>query len=285
MPRPDAYHTEADRPRRHGRRDEEADDFDEGGESGSEQERPPRRKPSRKSNPRRGREEEEDDDDEDEDEDDHPHRKQLILHGKPRKGKSHGKELARKKRHDSSASDDDSNDESSEEEVKPSKKKKGKSHKKETLTIQKWEPVHRDQVDPEFVDLIVKELGQHPGKIAEGIEKGLLTVHAQTGEYNIEGFFKKGIFSAKDESKWDKAVEKQRRNPHLEKILHCQAKRGDPMGRRGDIYGGPSTIPVDRARAMIEYIEPARRRHHRFTRHCPECLLAGDACGYYDFDY
>ncbi|KAL8909913.1 MAG: hypothetical protein Q9171_004769 [Xanthocarpia ochracea] len=198
MPRPRAQDTHEDEYRGSGRRDKHVDDHDEDDQPEYEhEERPRRTKSDKKPKPRHvseDEEDEEDEDEEDEDEDDHRHKKQL--------------EVARKKR-------DDSSEESSEEETKrkeKKKKKKSKSREEETIRIDKWELVHRSEVDPDFVQLVADELGHHVNKILEGIEKDYLRRHTQTGLYNIDRFFENHMFGKLDKQNWERVVKRECRD-------------------------------------------------------------------------
>ncbi|KAL8769148.1 MAG: hypothetical protein Q9209_004782 [Squamulea sp. 1 TL-2023] len=274
MTRAKAYDTDEEEPRASGRRDRVADDYDEEDPPAYEHEKPPRRSEStRKAKSRHVEDEEEDDeDDEGSDEDDDRHKKQLVIRGKSsKKGKSSGREVARRKHKDSA-----SEEESSDEEPKP-KSKKGKSRKEETLKIDKWEVVHQSNVDADFVEILVRELDQNKKKIFEGIERGYLRCHTINGEYNIDKYFEKGIFSDRDKKNWARIVKKRMASPHLKQGLYNSSKTGEivgppmmPIGMMGGSYRGSS---MGRHYHMDD--------HTRFEPRCPDCRSLGEACAYY----
>ncbi|KAL8859125.1 MAG: hypothetical protein Q9178_004388 [Gyalolechia marmorata] len=302
MPRPRVQDTHEDEPRGSRRRDKHVYDHDEDDQPEYEhEERSRRTKSDKRPKPRNVSEVEEDEDDEDEDEDedeedededDQLQKKQLVVHKKSRKPKSSRKEVARKK-------GDDSSDESSEEETtrKGKKKKKSKSREEETIRIDKWELVHRSEVDPDFVQLVADELGHHVNKILEGIEKDYLRRHTQTGLYNIDRFFKNHMFGKLDKQNWERVVKKCMANPYLKKALFCSAKTGEelflvpsmaPTGRRGDVYGVPSMAPRGRrgdmygGPSMIEYdYGRPDMSHSYYEPRCRECRDFDGPCGRY----
>ena len=302
MPRPRPLDTHDDEPRRSGRWDKRVDDHDEDDQPEYEhEERPRRTKSDKKPKPRHVSQDEEDkdeddedEDEEDEEEDDHRYKKQLVVHKKSRKPNSSRKEVARKKR-------DDSSEESSEEETKrkemKKKKKKSKSREEETITIDKWELVHRSEVDPDFVQLVADELGHHVNKILEGIEKDYLRRHTQTGLYNIDRFFENHMFGKVDKQNWERVVKKCMANPHLKRALFCSAKTGEelflvpsmaPTGRRREVYGGPSMGPRGRRGdmygdpGMIEYdYGRPDMSHSYYEPRCRECRDFDGPCGRY----
>ncbi|KAL8785174.1 MAG: hypothetical protein Q9213_003521 [Squamulea squamosa] len=289
MTRAKAYGSDEEEPRASGRRDRDDDDFDEEDQPAYEHEKPPRRsKSNRQAKSRhvaaeeedeedeKDKEDEEDEEDEEDkersDEDDDRHKKQLVVRGKSRnKGKSSGREVARRKHKDSA-----SEEESSEEEPKR-KSKKGKSSKEETLKIDKWEVVHQSNVDADFVEILVRELDQNKKKIFEGIERGYLRCHTINGEYNIDKYFEKGIFSERDKKNWTRIVKKRMASPQLKQGLFNSAKTGEivdspmmHMGMMGGSYRGSSMGG--------HYLMDD---HARFEPRCPDCRSLGHACAFY----
>ncbi|KAL8693303.1 MAG: hypothetical protein Q9224_003778, partial [Gallowayella concinna] len=228
MGRAGAYDAEEDRHRRRGRRAEEPEDYDDDDQPEYEHEQPRRRG---KSNavPKSRRVHSDEEAEEEESEDDDAHHKQIVVRKKSKKGKSSGKQVARKKRQESSDSEAETSEEESEEEEKPKKKKKSKSHKKETVEILKWEPVSINDVDPDFITFVIYELGVVPKKFEDGIKKGLLLRDSQTGEYNIDRFFEKGILSASDKKSWKKLLAQNKNDPRL--ISSAHAGGGGPSRR------------------------------------------------------
>ncbi|KAL8820250.1 MAG: hypothetical protein Q9223_001482 [Gallowayella weberi] len=261
MGRAGAYDAEEDKYRRRGRRDDEPEDYEEEDQPVYEHEEPRRRgKAGAMRKPQRAYSDEEAEEEESED-DDRRH-KQLVVRKKSKKGKSSGKQVARKKRQESS----DRRREAQEEE-KPKKKRKGKSHKKETVEVLKWEPVSIKDVDPEFLKLVLYELGVVPKKLEKGIEKGLLVRDTQTGEYNIDRFFEKGILSASDKKSWKKLLAQNKNDPRL--IHSTHTGRGGPSRRMA-----PTVVLMD----TRPYGPP--QGHTRFNPMCEECLDCGGPCFY-----
>ncbi|KAL8850599.1 MAG: hypothetical protein Q9221_004469 [Calogaya cf. arnoldii] len=280
MARARAHESDKDEPRHRGRDgsdDEDQPEYDY-------EQRPRRDRESRAREPSEDKEPEEDE--EDSDEVAHRHKKQLVVRKKSKKGKSSGKEITRKKRHDS----DDSSSESSEEETKRDKKKgkrkksKSTSHDdddEDTLKISKWEHVHRDEVDADFMEVFTGTLGVHPGKFYNWVEQDLLRRHTQTGEYNVDLMFERGVLAREDKKAWESFVRKVQNNPQRKRILYSTMKTGEvvftdamgpstrPMGRRGDYddFGRDSG--------------PGMMGHADYNRRCHDCRYYGGPCGFF----
>ncbi|KAL8808208.1 MAG: hypothetical protein Q9182_000272 [Xanthomendoza sp. 2 TL-2023] len=266
MGRPGAHGAGEDSHRRRGRHDDEPEDYDEEDQPEDEHEEPRRRgKSGAMRKPRRAFSDEEAEEEESE-EDDRRH-KQLVVRKKSKKGKSSGKQVARKKRQESSESEEETPDESEEEE-KPKKKAKGKSRKKETVEVLKWEPVSINDADPEFLNFVVYELGVVPKKLEKGVEKGLLLRDTQTGEYNIDRFFEKGILSVSDKKSWKKLLAQNKNDPRLFHSSHNA--RGGPSRRVA-----PSVMLID-----TRPVRPLPRGHAHFKPSCDECIYYGGPCLY-----
>ncbi|KAL8680309.1 MAG: hypothetical protein Q9186_003491 [Xanthomendoza sp. 1 TL-2023] len=282
MGRAGAYDAEEDRHRRRGRRAEEPEDYDDDDQPEYEHEQPRRRG---KSNavPKSRRVHSDEEAEEEESEDDDAHHKQIVVRKKSKKGKSSGKQVARKKRQESSDSEAETSEEESEEEEKPKKKKKkSKSHKKETVEILKWEPVSINDVDPDFITFVIYELGVVPKKFEDGIKKGLLLRDSQTGEYNIDRFFEKGILSASDKKSWKKLLAQNKNDPRLISSAHAggggPSRRLDPrMTIMTTPLVGPGMTRMDRR----SFAPP--RGHTRFDPGCEECADCRGPC-FYGYD-
>lgn len=289
MGRARAHDSDEDEPRssRHrGRGDSEDEDQPE-----YDYEKRPRRGKSDKHSRARdaSADEQDEEDEEDSEEDSRRHKKQLVVREKSKKAKSSRKQVARKKRDDSS----DSSAESSEEETKREKEKKqrkkrmSKSHDDdEIIKISKWEDVHRDEVDRDFVNMLSEELGHHTMKIYEWIEQDLLRRHTQTGEYNIDLMFERGVLGRVDKEKWESYVKKAQGNPHRKRVLYSSVKTGevvfDAMGTSMHTMGasmhpmGPSMRPTGRRGDSDGW-----GIHIDFDPRCPDCRRFGAPCGLY----
>ncbi|KAL9016237.1 MAG: hypothetical protein Q9185_006406 [Variospora sp. 1 TL-2023] len=280
MPRPHAEDHAEDIPRRPNTRKGYEEDF--GDEEEEEEEARPRR---RKVKPKANRTEESEEGSEYEEED--RRGKQLVVRQGNKKSRSTGKEVVRRKK-DDTTEDEDSSDES-EKELKRKAKKKMKARKKEVITKKTWEPVPRDEVDRDFINLVADELGQNEAKIMEGIEDDMLQRHTETGEYNMDAFFDTGFFSKKDQKNWQRCVEKLKGNKQKSKILFCSATTGslgDGLGpgyrpSHGHIHAAPGYNPSygpsygpSRAHMTTTYVVgfPKRTRGHRtYHPNCPDC--------------
>ncbi|KAL8759144.1 MAG: hypothetical protein Q9199_000964 [Rusavskia elegans] len=232
--------------------------------------------------------EQEEEDEEDSEEDSRRHKKQLVVREKSKKAKSSRKRVARKKRDDSSDSSAESSEEETkrEKEKKKEKKRKSKSHNDEIIKISKWEDVHRDEVDRDFVNMLSEELGHHIMKIYEWIEQNLLRRHTQTGEYNIDLMFERGVLGRVDKEKRESYVKKAQGNPQRKRVLYSSVKTGevvfDAMGTSMHTVG-PSMHP------MGPSMRPTGRRgdsdgwgiHIDFHPRCPDCRRFGAPCGLY----
>ncbi|KAI4219952.1 MAG: hypothetical protein LQ349_008211, partial [Xanthoria aureola] len=231
--------------------------------------RPKRGKSDKKS----GARDAEDDEPDEEGAEDSRHEQQLVLREKSKKAKSSRKQFAPKKRDGSS----DSSTEASEEEPKREKekekrkKRKSKFDEDETIMVRKWEVVHPDEVDEDFVDRLVGVLGHHPLKIHGWIEENLLRRHTQTGEYDIDLMFERGVLARADKKKWEGYLKKAQRNPQLSQALYnlFKARRVvfDAMrvsmgstGRRGDSAGFVPHLNVN------------------YDPRCPDCRACGESC-------
>ncbi|KAL8658277.1 MAG: hypothetical protein Q9226_001124 [Calogaya cf. arnoldii] len=281
MARARAHESDEDEPRHRGR--DSSDDEDQP-EYDYEQ-RPRRGKSDRKSRAREPSDDEEpEEDEEDSDEESHRHKKQLVVRKKSKKGKSSDKEIAREKRHDS----DDSSFESSEEETKREKKKgkrkksKSKSHDDEdTLKISKWEYVHRDEVDADFLDTFTETLGVHPGKFYNWVEQDLLRRHTQTGEYNVDLMFERGVLAREDKKAWEGFVRKAQNNPQRKRILYSTMKTGELVYTEAI---GPSMRHMERRGDYDDFgmdSGPGLMGHADYNRRCHDCRHFGGACGFF----
>ncbi|KAL8654616.1 MAG: hypothetical protein Q9210_001400 [Variospora velana] len=244
MPRPSAGDYAEDVPRRPTPRKGYEEDFgDEDEESQYEEEERPRRgKGPVRSKPKRVQESEEEE--EEEEVDDDARGKQVVIRKATKKPKSSGKEIVRRKKQESTTEEDSSDE--SEKELKKKAKKKTKARKAEVITKKAWEPVPRDEVDRNFINLVADELGQNKAKIMEGIEDDMLQRHTETGEYNMDAFFDTGFFSKKDQKNWQRCVEKLKGNKQKSRILFCSAKTESLGGGLGACYG-PSYGPIHAA--------------------------------------
>ncbi|KAL8973722.1 MAG: hypothetical protein Q9197_002036 [Variospora fuerteventurae] len=273
MPRPSAGDYAEDVPRRPTHRKDYEEDFgDEDEESQYDEERPRRGKGPVRSKPKRVQESEEDEEEEDEDED--ARGKQIVVRKATKKPKSSGKEIVRRKKQESTKEEDSSDE--SEKELKKKAKKKTKARKAEMITKKAWEPVPRDEVDRDFINLVADELGQNKAKIMEGIEDDMLQRHTETGEYNMDAFFDTGYFSKKDQKNWQRCVEKLKGNKQKSRILFCSATTESLGGGLGAGYGpsyGPGYGP-SRTHMTTTYVVglPERTRGHRtYNPNCPHC--------------
>ncbi|KAL9000987.1 MAG: hypothetical protein Q9169_000471 [Polycauliona sp. 2 TL-2023] len=278
MVRAQAYDAGDAEPRR--RRDWDHDDSDGDEEPAYDYQDPPRRSKShQKTGGRHAAQEQEDEDDEDDEEesDERPRRnnKQLAVRQKSRKSKSSGKQVARKKRQES----ENSSSESSEEEVKRKKEKKkkrqSKSHDEETITRAKWEVVDNSEVDRDFVQILVEELGHHPQKIHEWIGADYLRRHTETGEYNIDLMFDEGVLAPKDKKKWESYVKKAQNDPRRKRKLYNTKKTGETVIGRPSMMA-PSMMGMH---SMGTSMRP-RGGHSYYDPRCDDCYYVGDACGY-----
>lgn len=285
MPRPRKEEYADAGPRRPAPRKEYGEEYDEV-EDAPDFEEPEQHPRPRKATPKRKPQYVDDDEEEEleEDEDDDDGRNKQLVVRKPKKtSKSKGKELVRRKKDDTTEEGDSSS--SSEEDKKAEKKakKKAKARKKEVITKKAWEPVPRGELDPDFVALVADELGHARGKIHEGLEEELIQRHTETGEYNIDGFFDNGIFSAKDKKKWKQCVSKLKANKKKSEVLFCSFKTEspnlcyapsyvtsyDPGYGTTRVYGAPQTLVV-----------PAQltRGHRQYNPHCLNCAGYGRPC-------
>ncbi|KAI4129707.1 MAG: hypothetical protein LQ338_002091 [Usnochroma carphineum] len=268
MPRPRPEEFAEDVPRRRGGRDDHKDAFDDSEDEPEFEmsEKHPRRPPPKRKP--HYVDDEEDEEDEDEEEDDDRHNKQMVLRKPKHSSKSKGKEVARRKKHDTTDDEDSSDEEDKKREKKA--KKKAKARKKEVITKSAWEPVPREELDGDFVQLVKQELGHDPRKILEGLEDDLLLRHTETGEYNIDAFFDEGVFSRKDEKKWKQCVKKLKTNKRRSEVLFCAAKVESP----GPSYA-PSYFGQARTRPTTTVLVPPpglTRGHLSFNPHCRDCL-------------
>ncbi|KAL8919083.1 MAG: hypothetical protein Q9208_006967 [Pyrenodesmia sp. 3 TL-2023] len=290
MPRPRKEEYADNGPRRPGPRKEYGEEYDEI-EDEPYFEEPEQHSRPRKATPRRKPQyvvDDEEEELEDDDDDDDGRNKQLVVRQPKKKSKSKGKELVRRKKADTTEEEDSSS--SSEEDRKALKKanKKAKARKKEVVTKKAWEPVPRGELDVDFVTLIVEQLGHAPGKIYEGLEDELIQRHTETGEYNIDGFFDNGIFSAKDKKKWKQCVSQLKANKQKSEVLFCSFKDASPTvgyapshipgydpgygpgyGTTRVVYGAPKTLVVP--------TQPTHG-HRQYNPHCPECAGYGRPC-------
>ncbi|KAL8986328.1 MAG: hypothetical protein Q9205_000214 [Flavoplaca limonia] len=197
------------------------------------------------------------DEEEDEEDSDDRHKKQIVVRQKSKKGKSSGKQVARRKQRDSdeSSSESSSDEEAKRKEKERKKKQKKKSKKKskardddddddeETIKISKWEPIHR----------------------------------TETGEYNIDLLFEKGVLGSQEKDTWDRVVKKCKGSPSLKRCLYSSTKTGE-MGivKRHNPNMGLSM------RSMGASVHPTNREaHYAFHPGCPDCNYFNDGCGYY----
>ena len=232
------------------------------------------------------------DEEEDEEDSDDRHKKQIVVRQKSKKGKSSGKEVARRKQRDS---DESSSESSSDEEAKrkekerKKKKEKRKSKKKskarddddddeETIKISKWEPIHRTEVDRDFIELISCELQHGIPKIFDWIENDYFRRHTQTGEYNIDLLFEKGVLGSQEKDTWDRVVKKCKGSAYLKRSLYSSTKTGEVVAQKG--YNNPSMGLS--MRSMGASVHPTdREAHYAFHPGCPACNYYNDGCGYY----
>lgn len=289
MPRPRKEEYENDGPRRPVPRKEYGEEYDEVEDAPDFEEPEQRSRPRKATSKRKPQYVEDDEEEELEEEDDgnDGRNKQLVVHKPKKTSISKGKELVRRKKADTTEEEDSPS--SSEEDRKAVKKakKKAKARKKEVVTKKAWEPVPRGELDFDFVTLVVKELGHAPGKIQEGLEEELIQRHTETGEYNIDGFFDSGIFSAKDKKKWKQCVSKLKANKQKSEVLFCSFKDASPnIGYTPGyipsydtgygpgygttrVYGAPQTLVV-----------PAQltRGHRQYNPYCRDCTGYGRPC-------
>ncbi|KAI4279445.1 MAG: hypothetical protein LQ337_000256 [Flavoplaca oasis] len=227
------------------------------------------------------------DEEEDEEDSDDRHKKQMVIRQKSKKGKSSGKELARRKHRDSdeSSSDSSSSDEEAKRKEKERKKKK-KSKKKskagddddeETIKISKWELIHRSEVDRDFIELIADELQHGIPKILDWIENDYFRRHTQTGEYNIDLLFEKGVLGSQEKDQWNRVIKKCKGSPHLKRSLYSSTKTGDVGIKKG--YNPNMGLSMRSMGASVHPLD--REAHYAFHPGCPACNYFNDPCGYY----
>ncbi|KAL8892671.1 MAG: hypothetical protein Q9215_000420 [Flavoplaca cf. flavocitrina] len=231
------------------------------------------------------------DEEEDEEDSDDRHKKQMVVRQKSKKGKSSGKEVARRKQRDSdeSSSESSSDEEAKRKEKERKKKKKKKSKKKskardddddddeETIKINKWEPIHRTEVDFDFIRLISSELQHGIPKIFDWIENDYFRRHTQTGEYNIDLLFEKGVLGSLEKDKWNGVIKKYKGSSSLKRCLYSSTKTGEV----GIVKGYTPNMGLS-MRSMGASVHPTdREAHYAFHPGCPACNYYNDGCGYY----
>ncbi|KAI4117895.1 MAG: hypothetical protein LQ345_001958 [Seirophora villosa] len=285
MPRPRGSEYVKDVVQRTRPRGDYVEDFDDLEEEPEfDEKQPPRRRAIQKSKGRRVEESEEE-------EDDRRGKKLAVRQGKT-KSQSKGKEV-------------------SEKELKK-KAKKTKARKQEVITKKAWEPVPRDEVDRNFINLVANELGQNPAKILEGIEDDMLQRHTETSEYNIDAFFDTGFFNKKDQKIWKRCVEKLKGNKQKSQILFCSAtteslddgwravcgpNHGPGYGpAHGPGYGpgngpsiatirspgyGPGYGPTGMRTTTTTVVAEPTRGHRTYHPYCPNCAEARMPCHEY----
>ncbi|KAL8875893.1 MAG: hypothetical protein Q9198_005812 [Flavoplaca austrocitrina] len=231
------------------------------------------------------------DEEEDEEDSDDRHKKQMVVRQKSKKGKSSGKEVARRKQRDSdeSSSESSSDEEAKRKEKERKKKKKKKSKKKskardddddddeETIKINKWEPIHRTEVDFDFIRLISSELQHGIPKIFDWIENDYFRRHTKTGEYNIDLLFEKGVLGSLEKDKWNGVIKKYKGSSSLKRCLYSSTKTGEV----GIVKGYTPNMGLS-MRSMGASVHPTdREAHYAFHPGCPACNYYNDGCGYY----
>ncbi|KAL8907790.1 MAG: hypothetical protein Q9207_001193 [Kuettlingeria erythrocarpa] len=296
MPRPRKDDYAEGTSQRRGARQDYHDEYDSLEEESvfDHEEGPPRRPKAVRKPTRQHADDDEADDLSEESESDRPAKKTPRSKGKG-KSKSAGMELVVRKKAPEPSSEEDEGESSSDEEPpkrKGKKKRKRKARKEETITKKAWEPVPRDEVDADLFNLLVHELGQRPDKIWQGIEDNLLERHAETGEYNISGFFEDGVFSKKDKKKWESVVQKLEQSKTNSRKLFCSSKTEEEIyqplagpvhgvnygAAYGAAYGrayGPAYSPGPRT---VVAVTAPTRGHRQYNPRCLDCTEYGRPC-------
>ncbi|KAI4208260.1 MAG: hypothetical protein LQ346_000140 [Caloplaca aetnensis] len=296
MPRPQKEDYAEGTSRRRGAREDYHDEHDglEEESAFDHEEGPPRRSKALQKSTRRHADDDEADGLSEDSESDRPVKKMPRGKGKG-KSKSAGMELVLRKKAPEPSSEEDEEESSSDEEPpkrKGKKKSKGKARKEETITKKAWEPVPRDEVDPDFFNLLVHELGQRSDKIWQGIEDNLLERHSETGEYNISGFFEDGVFSKKDKKKWDSVVQKLKQSKTNSRKLFCSIKteeetyhppagpvhRGNYGAAYGPAYGSAYSPAYSPGPRTVVAVTAPTLGHRQYNPRCLDCTEYGRPC-------
>ncbi|KAL8691823.1 MAG: hypothetical protein Q9218_003041 [Villophora microphyllina] len=196
---------------------------------------------------------------------------------KGKKSKSSGKEVARRHKDESSEASD------SDEAARKARRKtkaKTKERRKEKIEITAWEACPPDEIDDDFLFLMLDVLQLSTQVLGKACDKGKVERHTQTGEYNIDALLDGGDVSIKSKNNWKNKVKELKANAKKSKILYCSAVTdGGDLGGPSMIRGyGPSGYGPSGYGAPVVFSDPTLG-HLRYNYHCRDCALGGGPCG------